>query len=167
MKHDLAGNPWEHYFPHWATKRICGFLNLRRNTHWGKNLNFVQKFNFVEDLLTRFLFNFRAKNVQFEGKKSMKYLNFRAKNQIAMIFELVDKKWFLEQCVMTSKCRTKKTAKMMKMNFEFSTCIFLCFTNINACIFFVTIVIINACAALSINRKTTAFLPYLRRNYEG
>ena len=29
MKHDLAGNPWEHYFPHWATKRICGFLNLR------------------------------------------------------------------------------------------------------------------------------------------
>ena len=96
-----------------------------------------------------------------------KYLNFRAKNQITMIFELVDKKLFLKQCVMTSKCRTKKTAKMMKMNFESSTCIFLCFTNINACIFFVTIVIINACAALSINRKTTAFLPYLRRNYEG
>ena len=76
MKHDLAGNPWEHYFPHWATKRICGFLNLRRNTHWGKNLNFIQKFNFVEDLLTRFLFNFRAKNAQFEGKKINEIFEF-------------------------------------------------------------------------------------------
>ena len=93
MKHDLAGNPWEHYFPHWATKRICGFLNLRSSQ---------------------------------------------------------------------TKCRTKKEGK----NDENELWVFFVWKHNNACIFFVTIVIINV-AALSINRKTTAFLPYLRRNYEG
>ena len=70
---------------HFMDQLISQWKSFQKvSSHWGNNSIFVLKFDFAKQTCQLYL-NFRAKNMpvyKFKRVKSIKYVNFRTKNQI-------------------------------------------------------------------------------------